>query len=141
MIDIFHQKEDGSFEIYEVKSSTWNQNKSIDDIYKYIHDVSIQYFVLTGLGYNVSNTFITLLNTDYVRGSEIDINALFTSVKVTEEVLDLNDQIPSNIENFRETLKDIKNEPNIDIGWHCNNPYECDAHEYCWKTQKAYPEY
>tara|TARA_B100001079_G_C16391695_1_gene507142 strand:- start:498 stop:2030 length:1533 start_codon:yes stop_codon:yes gene_type:complete len=141
MIDIFHQKEDGSFEIYEVKSSTWNQNKSIDDIYKYIHDVSIQYFVLTGLGYNVSNTFITLLNTDYVRGSEIDINALFTSVKVTEEVLDLNDQIPSNIENFRETLKDIKNEPNIDIGWHCNNPYECDAHEYCWKTQKAIPEY
>ena len=141
MIDIFHQKNDGSFEIYEVKSSTWNQNKSIDDIYKYIHDVSIQYFVLTGLGYNVSNTYITLLNTDYVRGSEIDINALFTSVKVTEEVLDLNDQIPSNIENFRETLKDIKNEPNIDIGWHCNNPYECDAHEYCWKTQRAIPEY
>ena len=141
MIDILHQKEDGSFEIYEVKSSTWHSNKSIDDIYNYVHDVSVQYHVLNGLGYNVSDTFITLLNTDYVRGSEIDIKKLFTSVKVTQEVLGLNAQIPSNIESFRKTLKDIKNEPNIDIGWHCNNPYVCDAHAYCWKTQRGIPDY
>ena len=141
MIDILHQKEDGSFEIYEVKSSTWHSNKSIDDIYNYVHDVSVQYYVLNGLGYNVSDTFITLLNTDYVRGSEIDIKKLFTSVNVTEEVLGLNAQIPSNIESFRKTLKDIKNEPNIDIGWHCNNPYVCDAHAYCWKTQRGIPDY
>ena len=32
MIDIFHQKDDGNFEIYEVKSSTWNSNKSIKKI-------------------------------------------------------------------------------------------------------------
>ena len=141
MIDIFHQKNDGSFEIYEVKSSTWNQNKSIDDIYKHIHDVSIQYFVLTGLGYNVSNTYITLLNTDYVRGSEIDLNRLFSSVRVTDEVLELNRSIPANIERFRETLKDLKNEPKIDIGYHCYNPYECDAQHYCWSGQRQIPEY
>jgi hypothetical protein len=141
MVDILHQNENGSFEIYEVKSSTWNQKKSIDDIYKYIHDVSIQYFVLTGLGYNVSNTYITLLNTDYVRGSEIDLNRLFSSVRVTDEVLELNRSIPANIERFRETLKDLKNEPKIDIGYHCYNPYECDAQHYCWSGQRQIPEY
>jgi hypothetical protein len=140
-IDIFHQKDDGNFEIYEVKSSTWHSNKSIDDIYKHIHDVSIQYYVLTGLGYNVSDTYITLLNTDYVRGPKIDIKKLFSSVRVTDEVLDLNERIPSNIKSFRDTLKDTANEPNIDIGWHCKNPYDCDAHEYCWKTQKQIPDY
>ena len=141
MIDILHQKEDDSFEIYEVKSSTWHSNKSINDIYNYVHDVSVQYYVLKGLGFNVSNTYITLLNTDYVRGPDIDINQLFTSVNVTEEVLDLNTQILLNIKSLRETLQDIKNEPNIDIGWHCNNPYVCDAHEYCWKTQRGIPDY
>ena len=56
LIDVFHQKEDGSFEIYEVKSSTWHSNKSIDDINHYIHDVSIQYYVLNSLRYNISDT-------------------------------------------------------------------------------------
>jgi len=141
LIDIFHQKEDGSFEIYEVKSSTWHNEKSIDDINHYIDDASIQYYVLNGLGYNISDTYITLLNTDYVRGPELDIRQLFSHVKVTEEVLDLQGRIPSILESFREILSDTENEPNIDIGWHCNNPYECNAHEYCWKTQRDIPDY
>ena len=141
LVDILHQKKDGSFEIYEVKSSTWNHKKSKDDIYNYIHDVSIQYYVLTQLGYNVSNTFITLLNTDYVRGQKIDIEELFSNIRVTDEVLKLNGHIPSNIDRLRRTLKDNIKEPNIDIGWHCKNPYECDAYEYCWKTQRNIPDY
>ena len=141
MVDILHQNENGSFEMYEVKSSTWNEGKSIDDIYKFIHDISIQYYVLTNLGYDVSDTFITLLNTDYVRGSEIDLNGLFSNVRVTNEVLELNHSIPKNIERFREALKDLKNEPKIDIGYHCHNPYDCDAEDYCWREQRQIPEY
>jgi len=141
MVDILHQNENGSFEMYEVKSSTWNEGKSIDDIYKLIHDISIQHYVLSNLGYDVSDTFITLLNTDYVRGSKIDLTGLFSSVKVTDEVLELNRSIPKNIERFRETLKDLKNEPKIDIGYHCHNPYECDAQHYCWSEQRQIPEY
>ena len=141
LVDILHQKKDGSFEIYEVKSSTWNQKKTIDDIYKYIHDVSVQHYVLNKLGYNVSDCFITLLNTDYVMGPNIDYKGLFTSINVTQQVLDLNTEISSNIKDLRKTLENVQNEPNIDIGWHCKNPYECDAHEYCWKTQRNIPDY
>ena len=77
MIDILHQKEDGSFEIYEVKSSTWHSNMTIDGIYNYVHDVSVQYYVLNALGFKISDCYITLLNTDYVRGAELELKELF----------------------------------------------------------------
>ena len=141
LVDIFHQKEDGRFEIYEVKSSTWSSSKSIVDIEKYVHDASIQYYVLNGLGFDISDTYITLVNKDYTRGSKLDIKQLFSHVKVTQEVLNLQSQIPSTLENFREDLKDTDNEPNIDIGTHCKKPYKCDAYDYCWKTQRSIPDY
>ena len=144
MVDIFHQKEDGSFEIYEVKSSTWGSGKSIADIEKYILDASIQHYVLNGLGYKISDTYITMLNKDYVMGTKLDIKQLFHSETITEQVLDLQSQIPSTIESFREVLKDTENEPNINIGMHCKKSkkhYECNACEYCWKSQRAIPDY
>jgi len=134
MVDLFHRKADGSFEIYEVKSST-----EAKDIFK--HDASIQYYVLNGLGYDVSDVYITIINTDYIRGDELDVQQLFTHVKVTDEVLVLQGDIPTTLGKFRETLTDRVNEPNIDIGWHCRHPYDCDAMDYCWKQQRNIPEY
>ena len=141
MVDILHQKENGRFEIYEVKSKTWNHNKSIADIDNYVNDASIQYYVLNGLGFEISDVYITLLNKDYVRGSKLDIEQLFSHIKVTNEALSLQSQIPTTLESFRETLKDSDNEPNIDIGTHCKKPYHCDAYDYCWKTQRSIPDY
>jgi len=133
-VDIFHRKPDGSFEIYEVKSST-----EITDTLS--QDASIQYYVLNGLGYNVSDVYITILNTDYVRGDELDIKQLFTHVKMTDKVLALQCDIPANLGKFRNTLSDGLNEPNTEIGWHCKNPYGCDAMDYCWQQQRGIPEY
>ena len=141
MVDILHQKEDGRFQIYEVKSSTWNHSKSIADITNYVNDASIQYYVLNGLGFDISDIFITLLNKDYVRGSQLDLEELFTHVKVTNEVISLQSHIPTTLKSFRNTLKEPDSEPNIDIGTHCNKPYQCDAYDYCWKTQRSIPDY
>jgi len=134
MVDILHKNADGSFEIYEVKSST-----KAKDIFK--QDASIQYYVLNGLGYNVSDVYITILNTDYVRSSKLDIKQLFTHVKVTDEVLALQGDIPANLGKFRDMLADGLNEPDIDIGWHCKNPHKCNAMDYCWQQQRGIPEY
>jgi len=134
MVDILHKKSDGSFEIYEVKSS-----KEVKDVNK--HDASIQYYVLNGLGYDVSDVYITILNNDYIRGDELDIEQLFTHSKVTDEVKALQGDIPDTLSMFRETLADNANEPDIDIGYHCNKPYECDAKHYCWTVQKQIPDY
>ena len=141
MVDIFHINDDGSVKLYEVKSSTWNAKKKLKDIQNYIEDASIQHYVVKGCGFDIKKTSIVLLNTDYIRGSELKIDKLFSMVDVTENILALQDTIPATLQTFQDVLADTKTEPDVGIGWHCKNPYECDAMEYCWKQQRQIPEY
>ena len=126
MVDILHINDDGSIEIYEVKSST-----EVKDIY--LHDASIQYYVLNGLGYDVKRTSIMHINNEYVRGDELEIDKLFCIVDVTNELLELQSNIPEYLKHFKMYLDDKETEPNVDIGKHCFDPYDCDAIDYCWK--------
>jgi hypothetical protein len=140
MVDILHKDADGNYKIYEVKSSTWNsEKKKVNDIY--IQDASIQYYVLSGCGLNISKVVITLLNSDYVRGDSLDIQKLFTHQDVTKDVKSLQDRVSIRLNAFRGMLSNTEQEPDIDIGWHCKNPYECDAFDYCWREQRQIPEY
>ncbi len=131
MVDILHINDDGSVEIYEVKSST-----EVKDIY--LHDASIQYYVLKGLGYDVKKTSIVHLNNQYVREEHLEIDKLFTVADVSETVLELQDEIPTYLAYFRKQLANKDTEPDIEIGKQCYKPYECDAKAYCWKH---IPEY
>lgn len=126
MIDILHINDDNSVEIYEVKSST-----EVKEVY--LHDASIQYYVLNGLGFNVKKTSIVHINNQYVRGDKLEIDKLFTIADVSEEVFELQYNIPSYLQEFEKVLSDKEHEPVIDIGPQCFSPYECDAMEYCWK--------
>lgn len=133
MVDILHVKPEG-VHIYEVKSST-----SLKDIY--LHDVSIQYYVLTQLGYTIKSANVIHINSEYVRGKELDIHQLFSVVDVTQEVETLQKNIPTTLDGFEAYLKDREHEPDIEIGKQCKKPYECDALDYCWKVQRNIPEY
>lgn len=133
MVDILHI-EDDVVTINEVKSST-----DVKDVY--LHDASIQYYVLNGLGYNVKRVNIIHINNQYVRGDELEIEKLFSIVDVTDAILELQDNIPVYLDTFEKFLSDKENEPKKDIGKHCSNPYDCDAIHYCWKEQKQIPDY
>lgn len=141
MVDILHKASDGSWEIYEVKSSTWNAKKTLKDIQKYIDDASVQYYVLNGLGFNVSKTCITLLDSRYTFEDRLDIEKLFAHVDVSDEVLGLQEDVASRLKIFQQFLSHPDLEPDIDIGAHCKNPYPCDAYDYCWKQQRNIPDY
>ena len=145
MVDILHQNDDGSYEIYEVKSSTWNNIESTSEQKKklnnYIQDASIQYYVLNGLGLKINEIFITLLSKNYIRDENLDHEQLFHHERVTEKIIELQPNIPSTLKGMREVIKDTGSEPAIDIGSHCKSPYQCDAYDYCWKTQREIPEY
>ena len=145
MVDVLHQNDDGSYEIYEVKSSTWNNIKSTSEQKKklnnYIQDASIQYYVLNGLGLDINEIFITLLSKNYIRKESLDIKKLFHHERVTEKIIELQPNIPSTLKGMREVIKDTGSEPAIDIGSHCKSPYQCDAYDYCWKTQREIPDY
>ena len=133
LVDVLKVTPNG-LEIYEVKSSS-----SVKDIY--LHDVSIQLYVLRKLGYTVLNSNIIHIDRDYVRGDELDLDELFVIVDVSDEVDTLQRGIPQKLEEFESYLVDKDNEPDINIGSHCNKPYECDAKEYCWNVQRNIPEY
>lgn len=133
MVDVLHVTPDG-VEIYEVKSSS-----EVKDIY--LHDVSIQRYVLESLGYTVTNCHVVHIDTSYIRGDELNLNALFTIADVTETVDALMGGIAAKLAEFGAHLSDRENEPAIEIGKHCKNPYECDAMHYCWKVQRSIPDY
>lgn len=133
MVDVLRVVPDG-VEIYEVKSST-----SVKDIY--LHDVSIQYYVLSSLGFNVKSASVVHIDKTYVRDEELELGGLFSIVDVTQEVVAMQENIPFILEEFEKHLSDKENEPAIEIGKHCHNPYECDAKEYCWRVQRGIPEF
>ena len=133
MVDILSVSKDG-VSLYEVKSST-----SVKDIY--LHDAAIQYYVLQNLGYTIKTANIIHINSAYVRNNTLDLDKFFTVANVTPDVVKMQASIPSVITEFSSVLSDKINEPNIDIGKHCHFPYECDAKEHCWHTQRKIPEY
>ena len=133
MVDILKVEDDG-VSIYEVKSSS-----SVKDIY--LDDVSIQYYVLQNLGHKIKKASVVHINNEYVRGESLELDKLFKIVDVTSEVQNLQSNIPTILKKFETYLEDKVNEPDIDIGIHCNKPYECDAKNYCWKVQRQIPDY
>jgi hypothetical protein len=94
--------------------------------------------VLNGLGYDVQEANVIHINNEYIRGDELEINKLFTTVEVTDIVKNFQEDIEENLEIFRGVLSDKAKEPNIDIGPHCSSPYACDATNYCWSNIPQY---
>ena len=132
MVDILRIREDGLI-INEVKSST-----SVKEVY--IDDVSIQYYVISSLGYKVSGVNIIHIDNSYVRGEKLELEKLFHTEDVTEQIMQKQAEIPQILNKFEKILS--KNvEPEVDIGPHCSDPYHCDAWEYCWCEQRGIPEY
>jgi hypothetical protein len=134
MVDCLDRSSGGGwFIVHEVKSSTHVKDS-------YVQDAALQFYVLRNLGYFVYKIYITILNADYIRGDDLDVEQMFTHVDVTDDVIALQDDIPYYLDRFREILENT-NEPDVDIGAHCKKPYPCDAIDYCWKQQRSIPEY
>ncbi|GHV08249.1 hypothetical protein AGMMS50229_16360 [Campylobacterota bacterium] len=134
MVDILQLNDDGTLTINEVKSST-----EVKDIH--LHDCAIQYYVISSLGFTISRVNLLHINNNYVRMGEIERDKLFTIADITEKVIALQSDIPQQLAQFEACLSDSENEPKIDIGSHCSDPYGCDAAEYCWHKQRNIPEY
>jgi hypothetical protein len=115
----------GEFEITEVKSST--KVKPI-----YYNDIAYQYYVLSSCGLNVKKASIMHINKTYERQGRIDLNGLFTAHDCTEKVRAMQKDVAANIERFKKSAGE-ENEPDMDIGQYCFEPYECEYRNWCWK--------
>lgn len=128
-IDILVKDEKG-WKAYEVKSST-----SVSDTYRM--DGTLQYYIITQSEIDLTDFSITYINNQYVRKGDIDINELFTSESILEDIKNNLPEIPNQIKRFKTVLKqdDI---PPVNIGPHCNEPYSCDFEGHCWKQIPDY---
>jgi len=123
-LDILVKDEDG-WKAYEVKSST-----KVSETY--IKDTAIQYYTITNSGIELKDISIVYINNQYVKNGEIDINELFTIESVLDQVLDFLPRIPSEIRRLKNVIESPEL-PQVDIGPHCSDPYDCDFKGTCWK--------
>ena len=131
MVDIL-QVVDGKLIINEAKSST-----SLSDVY--IDDVSIQYYVISSLGYEVERVNVIHLNNQYIRGEKLELDKLFVINDVTDRIVSMQSKVAENIKKLKRTIGDNV-EPNLDIGAHCFKPYGCDGMNHCWREQRKIPD-
>jgi len=113
-----------AWQIHEVKMGSSLKKVHCDD-------VAIQYYVLANCGLVISSAYLVHINNSYERQGEIDVQQLFTGEDVTDEAIERQAELPELIADLRQMLACI--EPDIDIGLHCNDPYECDFIPYCWQ--------
>lgn len=123
-VDVLEVSENG-FVINEVKSST-----SVKDVY--LDDVAYQSYVLNLLGMNVETVNVIILNSEYTRKSELQLDKLFAIHNVTELAYQRHDAVAELLEFLSQDL-DLTNEPDINIAQHCFQPYACGYFGYCTK--------
>ncbi len=118
-------KDKNGWKAYEVKSST-----SVSETY--IMDAAIQYYTIVNSGIDLKDIAIVYINNQYIKKGKTDIHQLFTIESVYDRVQEVFPNIPNEVENFKQLIKQDA-VPDIDIGPHCNNPYSCDFKGLCWK--------
>ena len=122
--DILSPNADGSWDLLEVKSST-----EVKDVN--LHDVAFQVYCYEGAGLKIRKANLVLINNEYVRKGAIDVNALFHVEDLTAKIRPMVSRVESNIESMLQTL-DLKDDPKVQIGRHCLEPYDCPLVERCW---------
>jgi hypothetical protein len=122
-VDILHKGKKG-WELYEVKSAGEVKEVNYDD-------VALQYYVLKGAGIDLHKACLVHVNTSYVRNGDIEVDKLFTINDLTDDVVAMQDDVPSNLAAMRGVLDGAT--PQVDIGNQCSKPYRCDFHGHCWQ--------
>lgn len=117
-------RNDAAWEFHEVKSSTRVKPY-------HLHDAALQWRIL-GDHIPLVRASIMHINNAYRRAGELDLEQLFRSVDVTATVTQMQAGLPDSIASMRAMLEGA--EPGIEIGMHCQNPFECDFRSYCWQA-------
>ncbi|HET6497605.1 MAG TPA: DUF2779 domain-containing protein [Coriobacteriia bacterium] len=122
-VDILAHAGDGTWDLYEVKSSASLKPE-------HVTDAAVQTYVAQGAGLRVRRSLIVRLDRSYVYdGGEHDPRRLFAVEDITADVREFLPQVPEILARFRTMLAGP--EPPIRIGARCRTPYECDFSAHC----------
>ena len=119
-------REDDSFSVYEVKSTTGIKPS-------YYYDLAYQYYVLSNLGYDIKTLNLVHIDSSYVLDGELDINKYFKINDLTDEIKEKYKEVCELIEESDRILNDI-NEPKSIMSRECNAYNGCPFLNYCKKV-------
>ena len=107
----------------------------------YYNDAALQYYVLHGCGVPLSDFQLMHINAEYVRHGDIDVKQLFQLVSVIDYAREQEHIIASNVERLKNVIA-LPHAPQVAIGPHCHEPYDCDFLGHCWKNiPQAHDDY
>lgn len=125
--DLVRDNDDGTINIYEVKSSTSLKEENGPD---HVDDATFQTVVAERWGASVRSVFVVHLNKDYVRHGIIDPSEFIVFEEVTEKVRDRYADIASAADQALQLL----NLEKIDESWcdclHKSRGNHCEAFDY-----------
>lgn len=99
----------------------------------YYNDAALQYYVLHGCKVPLSDFQLMHINGDYVKQGPIDVKQLFRLVSVMDYAREQEPIIAANVERLKNVVA-LPHAPQVEIGSHCHEPYDCDFLGHCWKN-------
>ncbi len=121
LADVVQQREDGTLDIYEVKSGT-----TLSDTYR--RDAALQHYVISHCR-RVNSFSIVYNGLDGVNGANGQ-DGPFVIVDLTLDLAAEGDRIAANIAEMK-TIVRATAEPDTPTGQHCLTPYACPYQQHC----------
>ena len=122
--DILKPNKDGSWDLFEVKSTT-----SVKDIH--YADAAFQKYCYEGAGLKIRKVFIVFINNHFVKNGPIDPKELLVQEEITEQVEGMVEKVEDQVNRMIEIINQKKC-PDVKIGLQCDDPYECPLKSVCW---------
>jgi hypothetical protein len=121
------------WDLIEVKSATEVQDYYLDDI-------ALQRYAFSNAGYNIRKSKLMHIDNEYVRYGRLDPDKLFKIEDCTDLIIDRMTEVKITVRDLL-TVLNTKKEPEVAIGNHCRDPFECDYIPYCWQGIPDYSVY
>ncbi|MFU8796427.1 MAG: DUF2779 domain-containing protein [Dehalococcoidia bacterium] len=123
-VDILNPVNKDEWDIIEVKASTSIKGVHIDD-------VAFQKYCCEQAGLKIRACKLGFLNREYVREGDIDPAALFKLEDISSRVGEAGLDIEERVSNMVNVISS-RTCPEVPIGPHCIEPYECSLRCECW---------
>jgi hypothetical protein len=122
-VDALERLPGSRWRLNEVKSSTRIKNEHLEEL-------ALQSYVIAGSGLELADAHLVYIDDKYIRGEEIDWNALFCREDVSENIISFLPEVPERIANMHGVLCSHE-APHIRPSRHCFQPHDCEFWHRC----------
>ena len=116
--------------IVEVKAST-----SVKEQHSF--DCAVQSWVFQGMGHRLNGIALAHVDNSFVYEGSGSYQGLLIEQDMAADVERLQPGVPERVREARDTA--AGDEPDIPVGPHCFDPYECPFVSHCWSSDGDYP--